>query len=318
MVYERRKAHTRLPWDEDEEKLLLQLVDKNLPHKEIVEKHFPRRTIVSVKNKLRKLRKKLRLYDDGHREYKEKVNKRWIEYVFIRKGKRLKILDGYAGVGRSLVSYLQFSESAYACEINKKRFEELIENVLESINGEIVNENHIGVFSIVQIESSGKNVVCIRGDVEKFASLLYVLGHSFDFIDLDPCGSCTFTVPLALKLIRNGYLAVTYGQLQLARLKRMDVLRKECPWIAEGMNMSQTLTSLVKWTVYEGVRVQNYIDTKIVCLKELVSLSKWSQGVIRGLFEVKPSPALADSLNHFDKEKNRVEVLVKALRNGIR
>lgn len=317
MAYERRKAYTRLPWNRDEEKLLIELAEKNVPYKEILDKHFSQRTMQSLKNKLRKLRKKLRLYDDSHREYKEKVNKRWIEYVFIRKGKRLKILDGYAGVGRSFISYLQFSETAYACEINKKRFKELIKNVLQSINGQIIHKNDVGKFSIVQIKGSEKNVICIRGDVEKFASLLYAIGHSFDFIDLDPCGSCTFTVPLALKLIRNGYLAVTYGQLQLARLKRMDVLRKECPWITEDTNMSQALTSLVKWTIYEGIRVQNYADTKIVCLKELVSLSKWNQGVVRGFFEVKASPALADSLNHFEKEKDKVEFHARALRHRI-
>ena len=312
MIYERRKAYSKLPWDEDEEKLLLQLVQKNLPRKEIANEYFPRRTIASVSNKIRKLRKKLQLYDNDHRKYKEQANKRWIEHVFVRKGRRLKILDGYTGVGRSLVSYLQFSETAYACEINRKRFEELIENVLKSIRGEIVYENKIGDFTLVKINSFENNVICVRGDIEKFASMLYAMGYCFDFIDLDPCGSCTFAVPLALKLIRNGYLAVTYGQLQLARLKRLDVLKKECPWVTKDMNMLQVLTLFMKWTIYEGIRVQNYTDTKIVSLKDLVFLSKWNQGVVRGFFKVKPSPALADSLNHFEREKKRVEAITEA------
>lgn len=312
MIYERRKAYSRLPWDEEEENLLLQLVQENLPRKEIVSEHLPRRTIASVKNKIRKLKKRLQLYDNDHRKCKQDTNKRWIEHVFVRKRRRLKILDGYAGVGRSLVSYLKFSETAYACEINKKHFEDLVKNVLESLKGEVVYENKIGDFTLIKINSYGKNVICVHGDIEKFACMLYALRHRFDFIDLDPCGSCIFTVPLALKIIRNGYLAVTYGQLQLARLKRFDVLQKECPWINRGMDMLQVLKLLIKWTIYEGIRVQNYTETQTVSLKELVSLSKWNRGVVRGLFEVKPSPALADSLNRFEKEKKRIEAIAKS------
>ncbi len=320
MVYERRKAFTRLPWDEDEEKLLLQLAGRNFTYKDILEEYFPHRTMASIKNKLRKLRKKLRLYNNTHRELKERMNKGWIKYAFFHKRRPLKVLDGYAGAGDSFISYLSFSREAYACELNGTRFEELVENVLQSTQGKIVYDHKIRDLRLIQIKSLKKNIVCVRGDVEKLASLLYVLGHRFDFVDLDPCGSCMFTLPLTVKIIKNGYLAVTYGQLQLARLKRIDVLRKECPWINEKMDMYETLTSLVKWTIYEGVRAQNYTDTKLICLKELVSLSPtaWNRSVIRGFFEIRPSPALADSLNHFEKEKSKVEFLVRNVRYGLR
>jgi len=276
--------------------------------------YFPHRTFPSIKNKLRKLKKKHGLYDHDHRDLKHEINERWIKEVFMQKGRPLKILDGYAGSGGSLIKYLPYSNIACACEINKSNFEMLVKNVLNFINGKIVNEGHIGSFKVVEVCGKGRHVICFKGDIERVASLLYAFKWNFDFIDLDPCGSCMFVIPIALKLLKAGYLAVTYGQLHLARLRRLDVLIKECPWIGNHVTMSETLKFLIKWTVYEGLRFQRACDTKILHVDEIIPLPRWPQGIVRVLFRVSTSDALADALNNFEREKAYIDKLVDAIR----
>lgn len=307
MLYKRRRAKTRTLWTEQQENLLIKLADGRFTIPEISEKFFPRKTLIAVKNKLRKLRKRLNLYNEDHRLQKYLANERWIRLLHTEKGRDLKILDGFAGTGEGLIRYLPFCKTIYACELKGDRFERLVNRVSGYLGTEIVTRDKVGQFDMVHLKTSRKQVVCLKGDVEKVASFLYSMKlGDFDYIDLDPCGSCMFILPLAFKLITKGFLAVTYGQLQLARFKRGDVLTKECPWYSQDMDMIDTLIALIRWTIYEGLRTQNASQTKMVSLKDFACLSKWHSGIVRGLFEVNSSPALADSLNHFLLEKARI------------
>lgn len=304
--FEKQRALTYLKWTREEEEKLWNafIAGKSIP--EIQREYFPKRTLTAIKRKLNKLKKRQGVYNSTYAPKKYSINKKWIEKIFKDIGQSLKIVDGYSGEGNSLLRcYIQHVACGYAVEIDAKIFSNLLVNCQKyGFKEEKVEQ--VGNMEWHLLKYKEKTLHCIRGDIEQVLSYLFALGEKVDFIDLDPCGSCLHVLPFALRVARH-YIAITYGQLQAARFKRLDILFRECPFITEYLGFKDVLKHLLEWTLYEGIRANSKVFLKI---EEINALPNLRTGVARVLFKVEETDAVADALNYYLSEIKRIKEIV--------
>ncbi len=253
------------------------------------------RGLPAVKNKLRKLNKVRESYSQDEKQ-KYSMNERWIRLAQKNK-KKLRVLDGYAGTGKSTEIYAKHASEVIACEIKKEKFVRL----LKRFGAEKTNEKE------VKIDFNGAKIVLINDDVRRV--MFRMLGNStkpFDFIDLDPCGSCFDVIPNAIKLIDNGFLAVTYGELQSVRWGRHDVLLKSY-LMPKTSDFRKGLGYMIGWTLFEGARQPSYTKTRKLKVIDIKCIPNIQKGVARTLFKVTEIGALADVLNYLANEVGLVD-----------
>ncbi|RLI80707.1 hypothetical protein DRP04_07785 [Archaeoglobales archaeon] len=309
--FERQRASTYLRWTKEEEQILWNAINSGKSIAEIQKEYFPHRTLTAVKRKINRLKKKQGIYNTAYASQKYSINKNWIEKAFKDIGEPLQIVDGYSGEGNSLLKcYIQYTNCGYAVEVNKKTFQKLLVNCQEyGFREEKVEQ--VGNMEWHLLRLKEKTLYCIRGNVEQVMAYLFALGKRVDFIDLDPCGSCMRALPLALRVVKR-YITVTYGQLQAARFKRLDVLFRDCPFITEDKSFKEVFNCLVEWTLYEGIRAGVTLK-----MEEFKVLPNLRTGVVRVLFKVEKINAVADALNCYLSEIERVKKILKQYDDGI-
>lgn len=112
-------------------------------------------------------------------------------------------------------------------------------------------------------------------DALKLLCKFYIEGKKFDYINLDPFGSCYDNLDLAIKLCKKG-IAITLGELGHKRWKRLDYVRTHY-----NINSMEdfTIENIIK--KIQQIGLQNKKELVIYEYKE------W-QNIGRVWFEIKP------------------------------
>lgn len=297
-------------WSKDEEKRLLGLADDDDYTLTEVAEQFDGRTRQAVKNKLRKLRKARGEYNYLHYDDKYNLSLKWIEQIDDEISGDIKAIDGYAGVGKSAEIYLDYVDILECCEIEEDAFQRLVAN-MERFYGSRVETDTPG---LAKFQGEENSAICYNDNINDL--LHRKVGNKegdYQFIDLDPCGSPFVSVPQSIRLIEDGYLAVTYGDLQLQRWGRYAPLMKAYR-MPQVETFEEVIEYMIGWTMFEGVRQENSVETRKLEVLDLEMLSEKNTGVVRVLYKVKKTRKLAPVLNYledtligFDGESNPVE-----------
>lgn len=274
MVRDKPSADTNPQrWSDEDEAVLLELVtDESVSDDEIYSK-FSERPTASLDNKIRRLKKENGLYNSPYAAEKYDYNESWIAYADRMTYGPVNIFEGYAGTGESSKIYEQYSGTHIACEMEDDVFK--------------------------QLESSVPSVTAVHDDCANELHRRNAASERFDFIDLDPFGSPFDTIPLALSLITNGYLTVTYGDINLQRWGRTNVLMKQYR-MPETTDWMEVVEHMVGWTVFEGLRQRTSRDVRTVTPLSVQPLGGQS-GVVRILYEVEKTGVLSDALSSFEE-----------------
>lgn len=304
MSYEKPHANDTngRKWKSEEEEELLRLGEETDLTIDEITNEFEDRSRQAIKNKLRKLRKREGLYNSSHQRKKHKLNKQWINRIATEFDEDIRAFEGYAGTGESANTYLDFVDSLVCCEIDKSKFDRLTDMLkrgrklsFRSPLGRTATDSRYTV-----MEVDGKRVTCYNENVNHV--LHREVGEQapfYDFIDLDPCGSPFVSIPQAIRLIKNGYLAVTYGDIHLQRWNRHAPLSKAYR-MPKAESFSELVEYMIAWTMFEGVRQEHSEITRKLDVEHAAILSDMNSGVARVLYRVKKSKSLAPVLNHLE------------------
>lgn len=291
-------------WEESDENKLLELAsDEDYTLNDIADE-FQSRSKASVKNKLRKLRKKDGSYNGTHGQEKYQKNFEWIKTVKDELDS-VKAFEGYSGVGNSARYYLPFVESIDCCEIEDEKFDPLLNKFLNNKGGHIVFDE----VNKVKIKIGEKEIECFNEDVNNVLHRKVGNQETYNFVDLDPCGSPFVSVPQAIRLIEDGYLAVTYGDIGLKRWGRDTPLMKAYR-MPKAEGMWEALEYMIGWTMFEGVRQTKAAEVRKLEVVDIETFKGINEGTVRVLFRVKKEGSLnpvleylEDVLDGFDEEK---------------
>ncbi|MFA4663351.1 Myb-like DNA-binding domain-containing protein [Pyrococcus kukulkanii] len=297
--FKKPRAYSNNPWTKEEEQRLLYLLWKGYSPSEIAT-YFPNRSKVSIKNKIRKMKIKYDLYGGGHRKEKYQLAEEWVRTI-----KPKTVLDGFAGRGNLTKIYLEHAKTVYAVEIKRNIFESLKANIEEYIGeeAEITDRN------TYVIDNGEKRIVLINSDIKDAVYYLGGQGITFDFIDLDPCGTPIPVIPLLPKILKeDGYLAITFGDFHSYRFKRYDVLAKTVPILFdirlnEGFiprnikNIEEFNKYLIVWVSILWILPQDVHNfTYLELIEKHLLGKKKARGVLRALFRVKKGKSNAEIL----------------------
>jgi hypothetical protein len=276
MVRDRPSADTNPQnWTDEEEDRLLEMIEEDKNKSEMYSA-FSGRPSASIDNKVRRLKKENGLYNSSYAEQKYDTNREWIELIYNDIGRKARIFDAYAGVGDSSLIYDDYASEIIATETEDEVYKTLSET-LDADNHTVINEDCVDELMRRKIDD-----------------------ESFDYIDLDPFGTPFDAVPLAISLITNGYLAVTYGDIKLQRWGRSNPLVKQykMPETTDWMEVAQYI---VGWTVFEGIRQRESSDVRTL---EPVSVKNFGgqSGVLRVLYKVEKTGVLSDALERYESK----------------
>lgn len=302
MAFKKPKANSRRKWSKDEEEKLLELIQKGLSPSEILG-YFPDRSLISIKNKIRKLRIKHNFYGYDHQDEKSKILEEWLERI-----KPKTVLEGFAGHGNLTKVYLEYAEEICAVEINEQIFKRLKENLERTLNLKAKKIKNINNICVYRIEGNGKIILLINSDIRDAIHYLVYHSYKFDFIDLDPCGTPIPIIPLISKISKaEGYIAITYGDYHSLRFKRYDVLAKTIPILFDmrlgdgfslklnKMGFNEFVNYLLVWTCLLWILPQ---DVRNLTYLRLVEKHKFNGCILRVLFKVKKGKANAQVLGY--------------------
>lgn len=274
MVRDKPKTDTDpTSWSESEEKRLLKMIKNDEYDKNDMYSSFDSRPESSVDNKIRRLRKSNGLYNSRYATEKYEKNSEWIEMIDDRNRGKLSVFDAYAGDGTSSTIYREYADQIVACEVEKNIYKNLESTISkhETVFDDCINE-------------------LMRRNIDQ---------DTFTYIDLDPFGTPFDAVPLAIKLIKNGYMAVTYGDIKLQRWGRTNVLTKQykMPTTTEWEEVAEYM---IGWTVFEGIRQRNSSNVRTI---EPIDIQNFGgkTGILRVLYEVKKTGVLSDALKKFEQ-----------------
>src|SRR5687767_5031121 len=180
MELQRRKANNiPVAWSEaDEAKLLNFLKNKSFNAKKLKEL-FPKRTLPSIKSKVRKLRIKHDLFGSVYRDDKENFT-----IAVAKKVKPKIVFDAYAGAGHQTFKWIEVAEKVFASEKMKSKLRQF-ENSAKK-NGFIKKDTKGNLWK--KFVKGKKEVFFFQGDAIDAAADLKVNRINVDVIDLDTCG----------------------------------------------------------------------------------------------------------------------------------
>lgn len=296
MEFERPEAQNKKTesWSDDEVDKLLKLAqDEDLAKKEIAEE-MEGRSLPAIENKLRKVRKARGTYNHKHVNEKYNKNVEWIQKAQEDLGNIERMFEGYSGYGKSGGFYLSYVEEMDCCEIEEDRFQKLVNSFIKKSDSEIVDDGE----ECVTIEANDKEIKCYQEDVNRVLHRKYGEREGgYDFIDLDPCGSPFTSVPQAIRLIEEGYLAVTYGDLSLRRWGRHNPLMKAYR-MPETDGMQEALEYMIGWTMFEGLRQSKAQETRKLEVVDVETFEGYNKGTIRVLYKVTNPGTLNDVMEY--------------------
>lgn len=295
MKLKRRKANNEpLPWSITETELLLTEIRNNGFNSLRLLNLFPKRTLPSIRSKVRKLRINLDFFGDSYRVAKEKFTQE-----IANKAKPKKVFEAYAGAGHQTFKWIESAEVVFAADNIKSKLKQF--RVEAKKNGFIYK----GVFGKWRLFQKGeKEIFYFTGDAVKAAAELNSKDVKIDTIDLDTCGSTLPTLSYFLLMLKPKHLIITHGEFHSMRFKREDVLRRlflhrdvnKNPLPLSVDKMSKELDKAVK---IAGLRSHNDTTRSFwPILKKEVWLGGKFHGMLRRYYKISKPKATADSLNY--------------------
>lgn len=299
MKLRRRKVYSiPVGWSKaDETKLLNFLKGEAFDGKKLKEL-FPKRTLASIRSKVRKLRIKHDLFGSVYRDEKETFT-----ITVAKKIKPKAVFDAYAGAGHQTFKWIQVANKVFASEKMKSKLSQFEKSAKK--NGFVKKKEKCGVWKLYV--KGKKKIYLFLGDAINAAADLKVNGVNIDVIDLDTCGSTLPSLPTFLVLLTPRYIVITHGEFHSMRFKREDVLRRlfmhrdisASPLPLGVEDMSNELDKAVKIAAF---RAHNEtVDSFWLDLKKETWLGSRFQGMLRRLYKVGKPIATADCINELSK-----------------
>lgn len=295
MKLQRRKAYNiPIAWSKADEIKLLNFLKKEAFDAKKLKRLFPKRTLPSVRSKVRKLRIKHDLFGSIYRESKETFT---IEVA--KKIKPKVVFDAYAGAGHQTFKWIQVAGKVFASEIMKSKLKQF-ERAAKK-NGFVKHKGKHGIWKLYV--KGRKKIYFFIGDAIDAAADLKVNTVKIDVIDLDTCGSTLPAIPTFLVLLRPKNIVITHGEFHSMRFKREDVLRRlfmhrdisSNPLPLRVEDMSNELDKAVK---IAALRAHNEtVDSFWLDLKKETWLGNKFHGMLRRHYKVKKPSATADCIN---------------------
>lgn len=294
MRLKRRKANNPpVPWNEADEKLLISYLKKEQFDVNTLKKLFPKRTLPSIRSKVRKLRIKLDLFGSSYR-----IKKETFTIKIARKIKPKIVFDAYAGAGHQSFRWIMFADKVFACDIMKSKLKQFVNTA--KVNG-FIKQKKKGPWEV--FKKGKKQVWFFLGDVIDSAAELKVMKLSIDLIDLDTCGSTLPTLPIMLSLLKPKHLLITHGEFHSMRFKRQDVLRRllvhrdisNNPLPLKVEQMGAELDKAVKTA---ALRAHNETkDSFWPVVKSEIWLGSRFHGMLRRHYKIQKPLATSDCIN---------------------
>ena len=295
MKLKRRRAYNKpVDWTAKEEKELLSYLKKESFDREKLKKMFPKRTLASIRSKVRKVRINKDLFGESYRNDKEDFT-----IKIANKAKPKIVFDAYAGAGHQTFKWIEVADKVFASEILKeklKQFEKTAKkNGFTKCN---TNDNFWKLFV-----KDNKEIYLFIGDAIAAAADLKVNRIKIDLMDLDTCGSTLPALPTFLVLLRPKHVLITHGEFHSMRFQREDVLRRlfmhrdisKSPLPLKVDDMSDELDKAVKTA---ALRAHNETsDSFWMNLMEETWLGNKFHGMLRRYYKVERPAATSDCIN---------------------
>jgi SAM-dependent methyltransferase len=295
MKLQRRKAYNApITWTEAEEKKLLNFLKKEVFDAKKLKGLFPKRTLPSIRSKVRKLRIKHDLFGAGYRDSKEDFTTEVAEKV-----KAKIVFDAYAGAGHQTFKWIEVANIVFASEIMKSKLAQFEKAAKK--NGFTKLKGQLRCWR--RYSKGKKKVYFFIGDAIDAAADLKVNLINIDVIDLDTCGSTLPALPTFLVLLKPKHIVITHGEFHSMRFKREDVLRRlfthrdisSNPLPLNVEDMSAELDKAVKTA---ALRAHNEtVDSFWLDLKTETWLGSKFHGMLRRHYKVKKPAATSDCIN---------------------
>lgn len=299
MKLKRRKAYnTPIAWNENEERVLLDYLKKESFSAEKLFKLFPKRSLPSIRSKVRKLRIKHDLFGVSYRKQKENFT------IKIAANVRPKtVFDAYAGAGHQSIKWIQQADRVYASEIMASKLAQFEKRVTRhGFRKEDTGDNQWRLYKKEQ-----KEIYFFVGDAIDAAADLRVNRVKIDVVDLDTCGSTLPALPTLLILLRPKHVLITHGEFHSMRFKREDVLRRllnhrDISSNPFPLNVEQMSSELDKAVKLAALRAHNETtDSFWLELKDETWLGSKFHGMLRRYYKVEKPAATADCINILSK-----------------
>lgn len=295
MELQRRKAYNvPVAWSEADETKLLNFLKKEVFDAKKLKGLFPKRTLASIRSKVRKLRIKHDLFGSVYRDDKENFT--------IDVAKKIKpkvVFDAYAGAGHQTFKWIEVADKVFASEIMKSKLSQFEKSAKK--NGFVKKQGKNGLWKLYV--RGRKKIYFFLGDAIDAAADLKVRTVNIDVIDLDTCGSTLPALPTFLVLLKPKNIVITHGEFHSMRFKREDVLRRlfmhrdisSNPLPLGVEDMSNELDKAVK---IAALRAHNEtVDSFWLELKKETWLGSKFHGMLRRHYKVKKPVATADCIN---------------------
>lgn len=301
MKLQRRKAYTEpIAWSEKDEKNLLSFLKKESFDAKKLKELFPKRTLPSIRSKVRKLRIKHDLFGAVYRDDKEDFTTK-----IANKVKPKIVFDAYAGAGHQTFKWIEVADKVFASEIMKSKLSQFEKSAKK--NGFVKKDTKGNLWKLYV--KGKKEIFFFQGDAIDAAADLKVNRINVDVIDLDTCGSTLPALPTFLVLLKPKHVLITHGEFHSMRFKREDVLRRLFMHRDIGSNplplgvneMSDELDKAVK---ISALRAHNEtVDSFWMNLKNEIWLGSKFHGMLRRHYKVEKPVATADCINELSISK---------------
>lgn len=300
MKLQRRKAYsTPITWSEKDEKLLTFLKNESFDAKKLTVL-FPKRTLPSIRSKVRKLRIKHDLFGAVYRTEKEDFTTKIANKVNPR-----IVFDAYAGAGHQTFKWIEVADKVFASEIMKSKLSQFEKSAKK--NGFVKKVTQKKLWR--KYVKGRKNIFFYQGDAIDAAVDLKAKRVKIDLIDLDTCGSTLPALPTFLVLLKPKHVLITHGEFHSMRFKREDVLRRLFMHRDIGSNplpleVNEMCDELDKAVKISALRAHNEtVDSFWMNLKHEAWLGSKFHGMLRRHYKVEKPVATADCINELSKAR---------------
>lgn len=295
MKLKRRKAYGEpVTWSNEDEKKLLSYLKKESFDANKLKELFPKRTLPSIRSKVRKLRIKHDLFGATYRDDKGDFT-----IQIAKKVKPKIVFDAYAGAGHQTFKWIEVADKVFASEKMKSKLNQFEKSAKK--HGFIKKNTKDNLWKLYM--KGQKEIYFYLGDAIAAAADLKVNRINVDVIDLDTCGSTLPALPTFLVLLKPKHVLITHGEFHSMRFKREDVLRRLFMHRDIGLNpfpldvnkMSDELDKAVKII---ALRAHNETtDSFWMNLKDETWLGSKFHGMLRRHYKVGKPSATSDCIN---------------------
>jgi len=266
-------------WDQLDEFTLLQLLKRGASAAECV-RALPGRTPTAVAVKRAHLKKQFWTWGKKHREKRVQVLREWLGTY-----RPLHVLECFAGKAAATIEYALIAQDVLAAEMNGALFGRAKAKLRHFQNVKLVN-------------------LC----AERLLLRLCAESHQeqFDWVDLDPFGSGGHLVPLAVRLMHAGHVALTLTEPQLFRFHSKDALFCKYPLPLNIFSRStrEQIGYLLGWIIFDSTRYTFWRDRKLVNRPKIVTPVRLETyggldgRIARVLFEVREAQSVRELRSH--------------------